>query len=66
MAYVDQSRSTVVGSYAAAEGSIDDSVDMQFEYGFGSEHSAEFDRKIQQLKPFYNRLLDEFLIPRNP
>ncbi len=34
--------------------------------GFGDEHSGEFNANIQNLKPFYDTLLDEFEVPRNP
>ena len=33
--------------------------------GFGDEHSGQFNANIQNLKPFYNRLLDEFEVKRN-
>jgi len=34
--------------------------------GFGTQHCGEFNANIQELKPFYNTLLDKFVIPRNP
>jgi hypothetical protein len=34
--------------------------------GFGDEHSGQFHFNIQNLKPFYDKLLDEFVIDRIP
>jgi hypothetical protein len=34
--------------------------------GFGDEHSGQFNGRIQNLKNFYDRLLDEFRVSRNP
>ena len=34
--------------------------------GFGDEHSGQFNFTIQQLKPFYDTLMDELELPRNP
>ena len=34
--------------------------------GLGDEHSGQFNFNIQQLRPFYDTLLDEFELPRNP
>ncbi|HEY5812835.1 MAG TPA: hypothetical protein VIT23_09300, partial [Terrimicrobiaceae bacterium] len=33
--------------------------------GFDRQHSAQFERDIQQLKPFYDSLMDELEVPRN-
>ena len=33
--------------------------------GFDKEHSGEFDRRIQVLKPFYDVLFDKLRIQRN-
>jgi hypothetical protein len=33
--------------------------------GFGKEHSAQFSRRIQHLKPFYFSLMDMLGIPQN-
>jgi hypothetical protein len=66
MAYVDQSRSKTVGAEPAALGSIDRRVDMSASYGFDTQHSAQWERALQQTTPFYNRVLDEFGIPFLP
>jgi hypothetical protein len=34
--------------------------------GFGDEHSAQFNARIQSLKAFYNDVLDSFGLDANP
>jgi hypothetical protein len=36
------------------------------EPGFGDEHSGQFTARIQQLKPFYDALMNEFKLTPNP
>lgn len=58
MPYADQSWSKVVGAESRTAGVISDKVDLNgADYSFGDEHSAEFNLRIQQLKPFCDRLL---------
>lgn len=38
----------------------------QSKTGFGEDHSAEFNARIQDLKAFYDTLLDKLRVPRNP
>ena len=64
MAFVASSRTIATGreqTVSAVDGNH--SLDA---YNFGDEHSAQWDRRIQQLVPFYNRMLDEFGIPFLP
>jgi hypothetical protein len=63
------------GAQNSAEGSISVNVDLsnpvfaipgESDPGFGDEHSGQFNASIQNLKSFYDRLLDEFAVARNP
>ena len=63
MAYVAQSPTKAVGADGRTGGSIGPDVDLSG-YGFGGVHSAEFHFTIHKTVDFYNRLLDEFGIPR--
>jgi len=47
-------------------GSVDGNFGLDSNYDFGNEHSAQWKWTIQELKPFFNRVLEEFLIPSNP
>ena len=65
MPYADQSWSKVIGADSRTAGAVRASVDLNASFGFGDEHSAEFNRKIQQLKPFYDTLMDKLRVDRN-
>ncbi len=65
------------GAQFSSQGSIDGNVDLRLpQYslpgqdpnkpGFGDQHSGQFNAKIQDLKTFYDELLDQFVISRNP
>jgi pimeloyl-ACP methyl ester carboxylesterase len=63
MSYVAQSPTKTVGADGRTAGSIGPKVDMTG-YSFGDVHSAEWNFTLQDTTSFYNRLLDEFGIPR--
>jgi len=73
MAFACRTWGKAVGAWGATEGAIDlgNKIDLSDPLvgggskGFDKEHSAEFDRAIQMLKPFYNALLDELEVERN-
>lgn len=44
----------------ATQGSIQSSIDMDAEYGFGATHSAEWVNALQSASDFYSRLIVEF------
>ena len=65
MSYACRTWGKAVGAWGATDGSINlpDSIDLSNptftgSSGFNTEHSAEFERRIQQLKPFYNTLIN--------
>ena len=64
MAFVASSRTITAGREET--GGVVDSDHSLDAYDFGDEHSAQWNRRIQQLVPFYNRMLDEFGIPFLP
>lgn len=74
MPYADQSWGKVVGAEARTAGAIKNNVDLSSSIysisgdtkGFNDDHSAEFNRNIQQLQPFYTTLLDKLAVPQNP
>src|SRR6267154_1609760 len=67
MAFACRTWGKAVGAWGATEGAIHpgNKVDLSNPLvgagakGFDNEHSAEFDRRIQVLKPFYDVLLDK-------
>jgi hypothetical protein len=65
MSYLAQSPMRAVGAEGRTLGSVDGSVDMSG-YSFGDVHSAEFNFRLQQTVPFYNRMLEEFDLPFLP
>jgi hypothetical protein len=66
MPFADASWSKVVGAESRTAGSIKDSFNLNSSpLLFDTEHSAEFNRNIQILQPFYDALLDKMNIPRN-
>jgi hypothetical protein len=66
MAYACRSLTqTVNADGSQTNGSIDSRVDMSA-YGFGTEHSAEWNRKLHDTRAFYDQLLTEFRLPTLP
>ena len=74
MPYACRSWGKTAGAFGATAGSIASSVDLsnstyqlpgQQESGFGDQHSGEFNASIQQLKPFYDTLMDKLRVQRN-
>ena len=62
---VARSRSKAVGAQGGLHGVISSSVDLFGSYGFGNtrdEHSAQFDRPIQTVLPYYRQMLTSFQI----
>jgi hypothetical protein len=74
MPYACRTWGKAAGAESRTQGSIDDSVDLgSASYnlpaessGFGDEHSAQFNARIQNLKPFYDAVLDVFALDANP
>ena len=60
--YVCRTWGKAVGAQGQTRGAIDSWVDNDASYGFSDEHSAEFNRPIQKLGAFYDKLLDELAI----
>jgi hypothetical protein len=65
MSYLAQSPMKAVGAEGDTVGSIDSPVDMR-PFGFDKVHSAQFDFRLQQTVPFYNRLMTAFQLVPNP
>ncbi len=73
MAFACRTWGKAAGAWGATRGSISNSLNLSDpafdlpgeESGFGDEHSAEFDFRIQQLGHFYDALLDELEVQRN-
>jgi hypothetical protein len=73
MPFADASWSKLVGAESRTAGAIKGSLDLSSEtfslpgatLGFRDEHSAEFNRNIQVLQPFYQELLRALKIPQN-
>jgi hypothetical protein len=66
MAYVSQSPTKVVGAEGRTRGAIDDSFNLDDYYSFGTDHSAQFNQRIQEVVLFYRDLLSELNILQNP
>jgi hypothetical protein len=74
MPYACRAWSKAAGAELNTHGSISSIVDLSSpiynlpgkQNGFDNQHSGEFDYPIQDLKPFYNELLRQFNLPRNP
>ena len=68
MPYACRTWGKAAGTESRTQGSIDASVDLSSasynlpgeSSGFGDEHSAQFNTRIQQLTPFYNQILAQF------
>ena len=66
MPFACRSWSKCVGAESLTAGAIKDSFNLNSSpLFFDTEHSAEFNRNIQVLKPYYDRLIDSMHIPRN-
>jgi pimeloyl-ACP methyl ester carboxylesterase len=66
MPFADASWSKVVGAESRTGGAITESFNLNSSpLLFDTEHSAEFNRNIQQLKPFYDELLNRFKLTPN-
>ncbi len=73
MAFACRTWGKAAGAWGATRGSISNSLNLSDpafdlpgeESGFGDEHSAEFDFRIQQLGLFYDALVDELEVQRN-
>ena len=59
MAYVDQSRTKALGAESRAAAVISGTSDMD-NYGFGTDHSAQWNLPIQQVQPCYYDILTNF------
>jgi hypothetical protein len=74
MPYACRTWGKAAGAESRTQGSIDASVDLSSanynlpgeSSGFGDEHSAQFNARIQQLRPFYNQILVQFDITPSP
>lgn len=73
MPYADRSWSKVVGAEGRTAGVISASVNLASDefslpgdtQGFGDDHSAEFDRSVQQVLAFYRELLRQLRIAQS-
>jgi len=78
LAHASSTWGKALGAQNVAQGAIDPSrsvalntpafqlSDQPPSQGFFDQHSGQFNARIQELKSFYDRLLDEFVVPRNP
>ncbi|GEM_PF-2374597 len=65
--YACRTWAKAAGAESRTSGKVSGSVDLSSsDYGFGTQHSAEFNWNIQGLEPFYNKLLDSLGIDSNP
>ena len=60
MGFVTQSRSRTAGAELATRGSISKHVDMNTEFNFGTEHSAQFQFNYLASQKFWSRIFDAF------
>lgn len=73
MPYADQAWSKLVGAESRTAGVISSSIDLSngvyslpgSTEGFKDDHSAEFNRRIQQVQPFYHELLRQLGVFQN-
>jgi len=56
LAYVTQSRSNAAGATLETAGCVDGVVNLNNEFGFADEHSAEWNRRIQLVYPYWRKL----------
>jgi hypothetical protein len=66
MPYAAQSWSKCAGADGRTNGAITGNVDLNASFAFQDEHSAEFNRNIQRLQPFYHELLGQLGFSQNP
>ncbi len=62
MAFAARPTCRAVGAEGAAQGAVNGSVDVKSSFGFGElrpDHSGQFNRNIQQLQRFYQRLKEK-------
>jgi len=59
-AYATVSRTKTVGADGRTAGVINDKVDLDAKYGFGSTHSAQWVWRVQNTYSFYYDLMDKF------
>ena len=62
MAYVARPRSKAIGAEPNSSAVFPSSIDLTAQYGFGraqSDHSGQFNRRVQQVHDFYTSILDE-------
>lgn len=62
IAFVGRSRSRALGAMTNAMGRINETVQLDVDFGFTSnrsDHSAQFNRDIQDVAGFYQRLIEE-------
>jgi hypothetical protein len=65
MSFVSRSRTITVGRESTS-GSVSGNHNLDSTYNFGGEHSAQWTWAIQKLKPFYDRMLEEYDITTSP
>jgi len=65
MAFVASSITLPAGRESTG-GSVDGNYDLDSNYHFGNEHSAQWKWTIQELKPFFNRVMTTYLLTPNP
>jgi hypothetical protein len=63
LAYVTRSRSGTAGMTSAVQGTVQERVGM-YQFGFGSEHSAQWNFRFQKTYLFWKRLAQELQISR--
>jgi hypothetical protein len=63
--YACRTWAKAVGAEERTAGAVDGKVNLDADFNFDQEHSAEFNFNIQKLTDFYNTLLDRLRIPRN-
>jgi hypothetical protein len=62
MAYVARPRSRAIGAEPNSDAVFPISIDLGAQYGFGrglSDHSGQFERRIQQVHEFYKAIFDQ-------
>jgi hypothetical protein len=60
MGYVTQSRTNAAGGRLDTGGSVSKPVVDMARFGFGSEHSAEWEFTIEQTHPFWEQIMSTF------
>jgi hypothetical protein len=63
MAFVARSRTQSAGTEGSTRGPIDEAMNLQQEFGLTrwiTDHSAQFDRTIQDIYRYYRKLLEAF------